>query len=115
MNEVPRFVPRSGNWIYVIKPTDMQIPEPNEIKGKLKLHHLQAGVGGLIEVVPYFHHIDGRFCVAFCDEEGKIKNKSINRLAHALWEASLGRPITEDHLVGDIVIIVGSQEFLSTL
>ncbi len=74
-------------------------------------------VGGPIELIPYFTKYDGHSCVAFCNEEGKLPhyNLPFNKMAHSLWEKSLGRPITEDHLVGTIAIVVGPQSFLNNL
>jgi hypothetical protein len=78
---------------------------------------LNAIVGGPIELIPYFSKYDTSFCVAFCNEEGKLppNNFPLNKFAQALWEKALGRPITEDYLVGTIAIIVGPRTFLSTL
>jgi hypothetical protein len=74
-------------------------------------------VGGSIELIPYFTRYDGKPCVAFCNEEGKLPhlNLPFNAMAQSLWEKALGRPITEDHLVGTIAIIVGPQSFLNEL
>jgi hypothetical protein len=70
-------VPRTGNYMYIIKPSDVVIPAGEEIVEKLELKKLQQGVGGLIEVVPRFNIFDGRSCVAFCNEEGKIYHQII--------------------------------------
>jgi Domain of unknown function (DUF3846) len=74
-------------------------------------------VGGYIELIPYFTKYDGHPCVAFCNEEGKLPHHKLpfNKFAQGLWEKAVGRPITEDYLVGTIAIITGSQTFLSTL
>jgi hypothetical protein len=115
MAEIPRVVPRIGNYIYIIKPTDTSIPKGEPIIGKLELKRLQRAVGGLIEIVPRFNSFDGRTCVAFCNEEGKMRKLQVNHLAHALWEKSIGRYIKEDYLVGNIVIIVGPPSYLENL
>jgi len=75
----------------------------------------QAAVGGYIETVPYFEKYNGKRCVAFCHEEGKLEGLPTNRHAMAAWEAALGRPIAEDYLVGPICIISGDEDFLSQL
>jgi Domain of unknown function (DUF3846) len=108
-------VPKEGKFIYIIKPKDLVIPPGELIKTKLKLETLQAGVEGYIEVIPYFNRFYERNCIAFCNEEGKLHNLSANRLAHTLWERAVGRNIYEDHLVGNIVIIVGPSSYLRTL
>lgn len=74
-------------------------------------------VGGPIELIPYFSKYDNSSCVAFCNEEGKLPHIQlpVNKVAQALWEKAVGRPITEDYLVGSIAIIVGPMSFLQTL
>ena len=74
-------------------------------------------VGGHFELVPYFTRYDGNPCIAYCHTEGKLPHVNLppNRFAQALWEKAVGRPITEDHLVGSIAIIVGPEKFLKTL
>ena len=80
------------------------------------LEQLKAGLdGGRLEVVPQFTRFAGKPCVAFCDEEGKLKNLPFNPTAHILWEAAAGHTIRNDNLVGPIVIIVGAQGFLAGL
>jgi hypothetical protein len=109
-------VPPSGNWIYTIIPNLLTIPEGKRLNTIPKFNEIKSGLnGGLLELVPRLNTFYGRNCVAFCDEEGKMKGLPYNMLAQTLWEQSLGRPILEDHLVGPIVIIVGSQSFLEQL
>jgi hypothetical protein len=85
--------------------------------------------GGWIEVIPEFDSIEheGRVyrCVAFCDEEGKLKQQPLNRLATELWnKAALragGRGIllpdgqAVDVLVGQIAVVIGDDEFMKAL
>jgi hypothetical protein len=92
-------------------------------------------VGGYLELVPYFDtiHWDGELhqCVAFCDEEGKIKGKEFNITATLLWKLALERsgkwvgiestgnflevrPMP-DYLVGDIAVVWGDKEFMDEL
>jgi hypothetical protein len=80
-----------------------------------KLAELQAAVGGYIEVIPYFETYNGEKCVAFCNEEGKLKGFPPNHEAHRLWQKAVGRAISNDYLVGDIFIIVGDEKFLEAL
>ena len=106
-------LPSTGNYMIVIKPDHSIVS--TKLLGIPELDQLRDGVGGLIEIVPRFTKFVKRDCVAFCDEEGKMKNKQFNLLAHTFWETAVGRKITNDHLVGDIVIIVGSPGFLARL
>lgn len=81
------------------------------------LEELQSGVGGYIEVIPFFSTIemdDGiHTCIALCNEEGKIRGLPPNPVAQTLWEATVGRKITEDYLVGPVIIAFGSPEWLA--
>lgn len=79
------------------------------------LEDLQKIVGGYIEVVPYFNRYDDKMCVAFCNEEGKLKQLPVNMPAQALWmQAVEGRPLN-DMLVGSIAIVVGPLDFLEEI
>ena len=73
--------------------------------------------GGYIQMVPQFGMYQGRKCVVFCDEEGKLKGYPPNNRATELWAQSLGiQPFRlGDHLVGDIAILLGDDEFLASL
>lgn len=79
---------------------------------------LRAAVGGPIESVPYFDRYQGKRCVAFCHEEGKLEGLPPNYNAQALWRevsalahvAALG-----DQLAGDIAIVQGDEEFMEAL
>src|SRR3954470_16511001 len=79
------------------------------------LEQLQAGVGGNIEIVPYFIKYGNAPCVAFCNEEGKLEGLPVNTTAQRLWEDAYGDRITEDVLVGPIVIVTGDDELLNSL
>jgi hypothetical protein len=105
-------VPATGNYMYIIKPTDTTYSEGRVLTSLPTLDMLTYGVEGHIEIVPRFNKLGGRSCIAFCNEEGKMQNKAPNHLAQMLWEQCLGRIITEDHLVGNIVIIVADPSFL---
>lgn len=87
------------------------------------LQQLQNGIGGgLIELIPYFSRYDGRDCVAFVDEEGKIKGLPFNAMATAAWSVvlnerfprSAGKPMG-DYLCGDVIIVAGNKEDLARL
>jgi Domain of unknown function (DUF3846) len=108
-------VSAAGNFMFIIKPGDTSVLEGKILTGAPPLELLQFGVGGLIEIVPRFNKFGGRPCIAFCNEEGKLNGLPVNYLAQQLWEEACGRAIREDHLVGNIVVIVGSTSFLKRM
>lgn len=89
----------------------------------------QAIGGGWMELVPYFNSFeidtgDVRACVAFCDEEGKIKMLPKNPRANRAWERALlqqkrtlkdrnGKPY--DFLCGDVAVVFGDKQFMDAL
>lgn len=95
------------------------------------LQFLQTAVGGYIEAVPGFDTYlppdvseEGfEACIAYCDEEGKLKGTPVNETATFLWDQALKRkrpygiidPVTRrvsDVLLGPVIILVGSRRFL---
>lgn len=113
-------------------------PEITRLDQAPTLEVLRELIGGPLQAVPYFHSImiDGspRRCVAFCDEEGKISEKPMNRAATVQWGAAVDRaiantpkdsplaptPLVEkghwrDVLVGTVVILTGDKEFMDAL
>jgi hypothetical protein len=108
-------VPRIGNFIYIIKPTDGAVIEGKVLIQQPSLEMLQFGVEGSIELIPKFDKFGGRPCVAFCNEEGKILGLQPNPLAQILWEQCVGNVIKVDHLVGNIVVIVADPAFLERM
>lgn len=91
--------------------TSQQVLNPNI------LNLLQEAVDGYIEVIPYFDTIEDKSCVAFCDEEGKLKGKPINHAAQLLWRESMKKHnlALDDMLVGDVAIVIASKGFLDRL
>ena len=83
------------------------------------LSYMRDAVGGSIESVPYFNSIvvfGKRWpCVAFCDEEGKIKEKEVNVRAQWLWLQQRGAVVIHDVLVGDILVVYGEAKELKKL
>jgi Domain of unknown function (DUF3846) len=82
------------------------------------LDNLQTAMGGYIERVPFFDKYEGKPCVAFCSEEGKIEHMQPNYPATLAWVHALrvqgktlgtndGRMV--DFLVGSIAIVTGDQ------
>jgi hypothetical protein len=88
-----------------------------ELAAPVALEDLKAGIGGgYIEAVPFFARYQGDRCVAFCDEDGKLKNMPVNSRATELWYGQMmGQFIPPDHLVGPIVIVTGDRELLEEL
>lgn len=73
------------------------------------LDRLQGLLGGYIETVPYFNRYEGRPCVAFCNEEGKLARPAplpTNMLASMMW---WGQHKTGDALAGTVVIVTGAE------
>ena len=101
------------------------------IEGAPQLETLKAGVGGgWIELIPQFDSYEvapGEVvsCVAFCDEEGKLKNLTTNNIATVLWDKAMRRAggpgllqrdgTAADYLVGQIAIVFGDDEFMEAL
>lgn len=91
------------------------------------LTFLQRRVGGYIQAVPRFttimHNGVKHGCVAYCDEEGKLKpNGRLNTQATRLWHQALPPPGLADGngnivdvLVGPVVILFGDAVFMRRL
>ena len=86
------------------------------------LQTLKAGIGGgWLEAVPGWQTLTSRNpvpCVAFCDEEGKLKGMPVNEIATLLWHAALDRDgikLMHDVLVGDVVLLTGDAAFMRSL
>ena len=79
----------------------------------------QKAVGGYIEVVPHFHSIwfEGKTesCVAFCNEEGKLRGAPVNPTANVLWQVAAGPKAGRDTLVGDVIVLYGDDDFMDAL
>ena len=86
------------------------------------LTRLQEELGGFLEQVSHFDSIRYRGttypCVAFCDEEGKLKGKKPNMHATIAWQAALlihKLPPIDDVLCGNVVVIFGDRELMEAL
>lgn len=81
------------------------------------LKELQYIVGGLIEQVPGFDTYSEYKCIAFCHEEGKIRDLPLNFQATSHWYDSLKKKglKTSDYLVGNIAVAYGDKEFMEAL
>jgi len=81
-----------------------------ELTAPPALADLRAGIGGgYIELVPYFSKYGRWRCVAFCEEDGKLKGLPINDHATALWHAQVAALRGRDVLVGPVVIVSGAE------
>jgi hypothetical protein len=79
-----------------------------------ELEQLQGNVGGFIELIPAFNAFEGKPCVAFCNEEGKLRGLQPNSKATVMWEFINGKS-PRDCLVGPVVILTGDKEFMEAL
>lgn len=82
---------------------------------KIPLEHLQKAVGGYIERVPLWDKYEGKDCVVYCDEEGKLKGKPMNQQATIAWFHAMEVGRHDDYLVGDIIILTGDIPFMRSL
>lgn len=101
----------------IIQPSNFRIEDAKRVDLDVapKLDFLSKAVEGHIETVPYFDHFEGKRCVTFCNEEGKLNGLGPNILAQVYWEEAFGNQITSDLLVGPICIITGDDNFLEQL
>jgi Domain of unknown function (DUF3846) len=81
---------------------DMRITEQAK---EPKLQQLQDLVDGYIEAVPRWTMHEGMRCIAYANEEGKLRGLPFNQRATIMWWAALGQPV-DDGLCGDIVLVV---------
>ena len=86
-----------------------------ELAAPPALADLQGGVGGNIEIVPYFTRYEDKPAVAFCNEEGKLHGLPVNQRATKLWYAQELRFMGRDILVGPIVIVTGDRVLMDKL
>lgn len=100
-------------------------PETIELTARAELEWYQGKLGGWIEQVPRFDSIRVgevvQRCVAFCDEEGKLKGLGYNRAATIAWHDAIPEGLIgpsgqiEDILVGPVLVIAGDAEFMEEL
>jgi hypothetical protein len=92
-----------------------------ELTDKVPLKMLQEAVGGYIEAVPYFSQFEGKDCVVFCNENGKLEGLPLNLRATVAWDVGMGGAMARggramsDVLCGDIIVITGDPELLGEL
>ena len=107
-----------------------------DLTDSMPLERLQSLVGGWIESVPYWNlyrptdSSPDASCVAYCNEEGKLKEDMfVNNRATLDWDKAIRRISHEgvlmfprgligldgrasDYLVGTIVVLVGDKEWM---
>jgi hypothetical protein len=76
--------------------------EYNEVPS---LGMFRAWLDGHLEVVPYWEKFNGKKCVVFCNEEGKLERLPVNDYADHMWKMSLYPHTINDTLVGNVVIV----------
>lgn len=110
--------------ILIIRSYQERAPIPRiDLKKPPETDLLQSIVRGWLELIPGFDTIlwDHKVirCVAFCNEEGKLKNLPFNGSATMMWHIALqrarGLQLFTDHLVGDIAVVFGNDEFMKKL
>jgi len=83
------------------------------------LKELQEIVGGPIESVPHLTTIwlkDRPWqAVAFCNEEGKVKDLPVNLAATKLWHESVPQMRGRDVLCGPVIVLWGTADFMDAL
>jgi hypothetical protein len=97
-------------YVHTIK-ADGQITTQEVATGSI-LDILQNAVGGYIEIVPLFYTYNSHRCVAFCNEEGKLKGLPYNPVATALWHQQAK---ADEVLFGDVVVCYGDDEFMDAI
>jgi len=74
----------------------------------LEYYHTQLETD-IMETVPYFTTYGDAPCVAFCDEEGKYKDREINFWANVHWFTCAPNMRGRDILVGNVVVITADD------
>lgn len=100
------------NYLITIPPDIRKKALVEKLERPPKLEKLQQIVGGYIEHVPFWTTYNNHPCIAFCNEYGKLNGMPLNQVATSLWLSAIQQPNYPDHLVGQIALIVGTQEFI---
>jgi hypothetical protein len=92
--------------------TEMPIDagKPDQLTTKVR-----DALGDYLELVPHFEVFDGRACVAFCGENGKLNQLAINEVATRIWHLQSSVKHGHDVLVGPVVILYGPPKFMRAL
>lgn len=105
--------------IIVIRPGSTEATvERRNVTENPSLGELQELVGGYIEIAPMLNHImtpEGlKPCVAFWNEDGRMMQLPLNRLATEMWSESVPALRTQP-IVGNVVVLTGDEEFMENL
>jgi hypothetical protein len=76
----------------VLMPEHLRV---HEFEVGVPLDVLRAAVGGYLQLVPDFDRYKGRPCEVWCDEEGLLKGKQLNRHMTAEWRSHLDETVGE--------------------
>lgn len=103
---------RQVNGTIVIIPAEGDIETHTGLKSPPTLETLQHNVGGWLELLPRWSKYDGNKAIAFCDEEGLLKNLPVNKRATEMWKAQFASAVA---LRGTVIVLSGVHEFMSEL
>lgn len=93
---------RVGNKrVTVIRPTSIEVG----VQQDPSLHQLQEWVGGDIEMIPSFKRYEGKPCIAYFNEEGKLRKLPINASAASAWHQVCDPMWRAEPIYGTVVII----------
>lgn len=76
------------------------------------LEDMQAHVGGWLELLPRWSTYAGKPAVAFCNEEGLLKNLPVNVRATEMWCAQFS---SGSVLRGNVIVLSGDAKFMEAL
>jgi hypothetical protein len=87
--------------------TEGQLKEVQLNEGEGQLEILQTAVGGLVQAVDLSEGL-----TLWCNEEGKMLNFDVNRIATKMWEEVFGQT---DVIMGNVIFTGGTGEEGETL
>lgn len=105
--------------IIIITPDSTEATvERRDMTAPPSLPELQELVGGYIELAPMLNHFmtpQGlKPCVAFWNEDGRMLKLPRNNMATAIWSESVPE-LRSQPIVGNVVVLIGDDEFMASL
>ena len=97
--------------LIIIRPDGECISEP--IGEPPTTDYLRRLVDGWIKAVPMFHSFHDQPCIAYRNEDGEKMRLEPNMTATKAWMIAFEG--ASEILLGTVVVIVGSREFLETV